>query len=310
MPGICAVIVTYHTGLKVTSDLETIACQVDHVIVVDNGSDRGTRSSLAAAQMRLSERITLLLNEENIGLSKAQNLGIGFALERGYDWIILLDDDSTPGVGMVVRMMNYYLGLCEEDRERVGILYPSIVDKNTSSKSRFLIESNGRIKLTYCPDDDVIYPIIAMSSGSLIKTDTLRAIGQMDETFFIDQIDVDFSLRIINSGLKIIAVGGAILYHSLGARREFRFLGMVITPTYHSAFRCYHMYRNRLIVWKRYIKSNFNFILFDILSSFYHLFKIVIFEDKKIAKIKAMATGVLDGLFHRVSPTLDHHQSW
>lgn len=298
MSSICAIIVTYHTGEEILSGLEYLVSEVSHVVVVDNGSDQATEACLVEAEARLPGKITVLLNGRNLGLSKAQNLGIRIALERGFEWVLLLDDDSTPGPEMVARMMHHYTGLNEEGKQRMGILYPNIVDKNISKKTPFLIEENGIIRLVICPDNGIVYPIIVMASGSLIKTETLRAIGLMDESFFIDQIDVDFSLRIINSGLRITVVGDALLYHSLGERRECTFCGIRITPTNHSAFRCYHIYRNRLIIWKRYIRSNLNFVLFDIVSSFYHLFKIIAFEDQKLEKIKNMVLGSLEGLLY------------
>lgn len=296
MPSVCAIIVSYHTGARILANLSILAPQVTHIVVVDNGADLETRACLEQAQVHFQGALTVILNGRNLGLSKAQNIGIRAAAERGCEWVLLLDDDSTPAEDMVARMHGHFLSLSEQDRQRIGILYPNIVDKHTSRKSVFLVQDNQRIRLAVCPDDGTLHPLIAMASGSLIKTDTIRQIGLMDERFFIDQIDVDFSLRVINNGLSILVIGNARLFHSLGVRREFKVLGRTVTPTNHSAFRCYHLFRNRLIVWERYIKTNPAFVGFDVFIALYHLFKIIAFEDQKLHKVGNIIAGIFDGL--------------
>lgn len=296
MPSVCAIIVSYHTGNRILANLSILVPQVTHIVVVDNGSDLDTLTCLEQAQTQFRGSLKVILNGQNLGLSKAQNIGIRAAVELGCEWMLLLDDDSTPAEDMVVRMHEHFLSLSEQDRQQVGILYPNIVDKQTSRKSVFLVQDHQRIQLVICPDDGILHPLIAMASGSLIKTDTIRRIGLMDERFFIDQIDVDFSIRVINNGLSILVVGNAYLFHSLGVRREFKILGYTITPTNHSAFRCYHIFRNRVIVWGRYIKTNSTFVFFDAFIALYHLFKIIIFEDQKLYKLGNIIAGIFDGL--------------
>lgn len=60
------------------------------VFVVDNGSDDGTceyvRSHFPAAMLRATG--------ENLGFGKANNLGLSYALENGYDYVYLLNQDA------------------------------------------------------------------------------------------------------------------------------------------------------------------------------------------------------------------------
>src|SRR4051812_39364004 len=94
---ICAIMVTYHPGMEYRRNLEAIAAQVHHVIIVDNGSDADTIALLT--ELGQQEHVSVILNQQNLGLGAAQNIGIKQALEQHYDWIILLDDDSRAEPG-------------------------------------------------------------------------------------------------------------------------------------------------------------------------------------------------------------------
>src|SRR4051812_34400190 len=62
----------------------------DEILVVDNASSDDT------LQQPSLKDVTVIRHPENRGTSGAVHTGIGYALERGYDWIWIFDADSRP----------------------------------------------------------------------------------------------------------------------------------------------------------------------------------------------------------------------
>src|SRR3546814_16425919 len=74
----------------------------------------------------------------------------------------------------------------------------------------------------------------------------------MDERFFIDYVDVEFSLRLRRAGFEIVGVGDAVLHHRLGEVHTARLLGRDRTISVHDAERRRFIHSNRVRVWRRH----------------------------------------------------------
>jgi len=92
---IAAVIVTYNRRELLREALDAVMAQTrrpDLVVVVDNASDDGTGELLAE---RAGE-VDLVALTHNTGGAGGFAAGIARALQRGADWVWLLDDDTVP----------------------------------------------------------------------------------------------------------------------------------------------------------------------------------------------------------------------
>src|ERR1700733_15255795 len=71
---VCAIVVTYGPDAGFLARLNEISPQVGSVVIVDNGSASAERDMLleAAAQPKIS----VVFNDENLGLARALNIGI------------------------------------------------------------------------------------------------------------------------------------------------------------------------------------------------------------------------------------------
>ena len=58
---------------------------------MDNGSTDGTAEALKSSY---GERVSLVVNETNLGFSRGNNVGIEHARRRGADWVLLLNNDT------------------------------------------------------------------------------------------------------------------------------------------------------------------------------------------------------------------------
>jgi glycosyltransferase involved in cell wall biosynthesis len=88
------------------------------IVVCDNGSTDGTREALRAAEERLTFPHRFLLNDRNLGSSRARNQILDVALETGAGSLLLMDGDIeiVPGSGLAM------LRHLEASEPRVGCI--------------------------------------------------------------------------------------------------------------------------------------------------------------------------------------------
>ena len=276
---ILAVVVAFEPGADVESNLAAIYPQVGRLVVVDNGSTDVAFVTAAAKQHPL----LFIRNTENKGVAAALNQAARIALEEGYDWLATFDQDSLVPPGAIAEMMT----LLERHprRESIAIIAMSHRDRGTSQdyhlRGDILEETQEwrEVRTT-------------ITSGALVRVSTLRALGLFDETLFIDSVDLEFCLRCRKNNLLVIESCKTVLAHSIGSATEHKLLGRRLVCTNHSPLRRYYMTRNQLSVCCRYV-------LFDpfwALRGLYHLLgsnvAVLLYEDKKAAKMLAMITGL------------------
>lgn len=293
--SVCAVVITYNIGNGFDVCFKSLKSQVDHVMIVNTSTD-GNATGQVLEKCR-GETTTIIESPEN-NLGMAQNIGIEAALAAGFDWVLLLDHDSRLGAGMVAAMERAYLA--QPDREKIGLIAPCLQDPDVASQPRYLVEKGKSFAQAEITDSVLKGVICVSASGSLIPARVFRDLGlRMDERLVIDFIDTEFCLRLRSRGQRILAVRDAKLIHRIGERREHRFLGMRATTTNHSALRRYYQYRNRLLVWKRYMFYETGFFLFDVARVGYELWRIALFEDDKLLKMRFILRGIVDAILGR-----------
>jgi GT2 family glycosyltransferase len=104
MASVCAVVVTHDRRDMLRECLEALARQTrapDAVHVVDNASTDGTAAMLAEE----FPDVTLRRLETNEGGAGGFHEGIRDALERGFEWLWLMDDDTVPAPDALERLL-------------------------------------------------------------------------------------------------------------------------------------------------------------------------------------------------------------
>jgi rhamnosyltransferase len=167
-------------------------------LIVDNGSDNSAEVSALLKQE--SATVNLRLIGSNVGIATAQNHGIEYARAQGYRYVLLMDQDSVPSDDMVDTL--YHALQNHDDAAAVG---PVFIDSNGAKHSRFIrveglrVNKNLEADSTGCVDVDHL-----IASGSLIPVDVFEKIGGMDDSLFIDYVDVEWSLRARHQGTTLL----------------------------------------------------------------------------------------------------------
>jgi rhamnosyltransferase len=285
-PRVLAVVVTYNPGPGLLHNLQAIRSQVEHVLIVDNGSMdiQTVRTAASSTGCALEE------NGANLGIATALNRGVARALEGEFDWLATFDQDSLLPEDAIRGLLALYAG--HPQRTEVGLVAPAHRDRGTQADYHLpvdIIAETSQWRLLRC----------TITSGSLIRCEVLCDIGGFEDRLFIDSVDHEFCMRMRKSGWKVIEHRGVVMPHSIGAATQHRVLGLRIICTHHPPIRRYYITRNLLEVAVRNL-------LFDPVWSTKALLQLtsgaiasVTFEQNRAAKLHAILSGARDFLFRR-----------
>ena len=251
---VCAVIVTYFPDSGLLQELlASIAGQVEAVVIVDNTPSPGApglEAMLAATHPLASHTIRF---GNNRGIAAAQNAGIAWAIERGYGYVLLLDHDSVPDAGMAGKLRDVAEHLLAND-VTLAAVGPRYVNPASGRMARIQQIGALRVRLSSCPEqpaDAVVRCDVLISSGTLIPVRSIEAIGNLEESLFIDGVDHEWCLRARGRGYSCHIACGAVMRHHLGAGVVRYWFGRWRHAPVHSPARHYYMLRNALLVCRR-----------------------------------------------------------
>jgi rhamnosyltransferase len=278
MNQISCVIVTYNTDENIFKVVDSVYKQVDKVIIVDNGSKKCTK--LLLQNLSKEYDIKIIYNNKNMGIATAINMGIKEAKKYNSKWVLTLDHDSIVNKDMISNMLKYYISLNESQKEKVGIISPEVLDVSIN-KSFYKVSDDK----DYEEQESVI------QSGALIKADLFDKLGYFNEDLFIYFVDIEFCLKIVKSGYKIIMVRGAKLFHEEGKKERKKFLGLEFTYDNYSIQAIYYITRNAIYMFKKYRRYEF------LKRVIYDFIKILLAEPKKL---QYTFIGIKDGVFDKL----------
>lgn len=280
---IIAEIITFNPDIKILKEnIDSIYPQVDSLLIVDNDS----RNFLEIKKL-LSRycNIKLIKNPHNLGIAQALNQGLNFAKENNFSWIFTLDQDSLCGNFLIQEYKNYIENYMTN---KTIILTPQILDLNSKKN---VLQNENESKY-----ENVNF---AITSGSLINITNAFKIGCFDQKLFIDYVDYDFCINAINHKYEIVKVNKAILYHRLGEIKEYNMQIFKVEVTNHSPLRRYFLFRNKIILYKKYLWTNSYWVTKNILSSLKVFIKIMIFEKQKKDQFINILKGLNDGFKYK-----------
>jgi len=294
-PGeVCAVVVTFHPGADVAANLAAIVAECGRAIVVDNGSGPDARRAFARV-----DGVSLVALDRNEGVAAALNRGAIRALADGARWVVTFDQDSRPRPGFLAA-----LRATQTRFPGAAVIGARIEETALAQDYRWLRpRRNGGIWFERVRGlEDLPDVTMVVSSGALTELETWRALGGFDERLFIDFVDTDYCLRCREAGRTIAVSAAAWLEHNLGRRETRRFLGRTFHPTHHPPLRHYFIARNRIPMLRRHARREPHWMLFEFSVMGLWLFRILAFEQQRLAKLRAILLGTLDGLRGRSGP--------
>lgn len=289
-PKTCGVIVTYNPPhAEFLKLVDAIRPQLDMLFVIDNG-DGG---QLPAGLQERDVRVICL--GENLGIARAQNVGIEQALGGDYGFVLLLDQDSLPAPDMVALLLQAHDQAVREGHA-VAAVGPSYLDDRQGEIAPFVYRKGLSLRRRVRSEDENFTEAdFLIASGCLIPRAALAKVGLMREEMFIDYVDIEWGLRAQSLGLKSFGVHAALMSHSLGDKWA-SWKGRKIPL--HSALRHYYHIRNAIWLARQgWIDLPWKLILLRRVVLQLAFFSVR--GDHRLDQVKMMLLGVWHGLLGR-----------
>ncbi len=238
-PTVSVVIVSYNTHTLLRAALQSVAdCGLPvAAVVVDNASHDGS-ADLVAHEFPAA---ALIRNAANRGFAAATNQGLALAEESGAPYVLLLNPDAQLLSGALETLVEFL-----EQHPRVGCVGPRLLfpdGRFQEAAWRFptllmtlfdLFPPRGPLigRLTTSPLNGryraerggAPFPIDhPLGAAMLIRATTLRAVGRLDEGYWLYVEEVDWCRRARLAGWAIWQVPAAQVIHVGGASaQQFR----------------------------------------------------------------------------------------
>lgn len=181
-------------------------------IVVDNGSSDGSVAQIRAAHPQAN----ILQSDHNLGFAGGNNIGIRYAIDRGADYVWLLNNDTEPAPDALSALITK-AGSDPTIGAVASICYyseaPSTVQAWAGARVNLWI---GYGRLTTAPHPDEWFHTLNGTS-MLISRKALDDVGLLDEGFFLYWEDTEFCLRLRKRGWRIASAPGSRVLHKVNA---------------------------------------------------------------------------------------------
>jgi len=239
-----AIVVTYNPDVTALLKLLGQLNKETDFVVIDNGSEEIER---LAESITVYERCQELVKlDSNEGLARALNLGIGYARERGSDYIFLFDQDSSLCNLFVSRMIQAYQQADRLSENGVAAVGPRIINPQTMRQTPFKLFNRLLLRSDrhFAGSASHFTADFLITSGTLLIARHLDQIGLMKENYFIDNVDLEWCFRAKSLGFDLIGTDAAVLYHAIGERSENPLVRAGVMAQ-HNPSRTYYSSRNR-----------------------------------------------------------------
>ena len=294
---VAAVVVTYNRKGLLLECIEHLCAQTVRplldVLVIDNASTDGTEEALA--ELIADGSITYVNTGANLGGAGGFNYGMREAVERGYDYVWVMDDDCMP----------------EPDALEELLVHADALDGNYGWLSSKVLWKDGSI-CTMNVQRQNLTENITDFSGDLVPADlasfvslftpakVIREFGLPIADFFLWTDDWEFTRR-ISRKLPCYVVPSSVVIHksaqNMGAN--------VVDESGERLDRFHRLYRNDVVLYRGEGLRGF---AYEAVRLSGHTLRILTkAQDHKIERIASVWGGTKDGLaFH---PEIEYPKS-
>ncbi len=203
MDKVLVIIVTYNAHDWIHQCLSSVDMDRYDAFVVDNASTDDTLSILHAEYPKAIVRAM----DKNLGFGQANNIGLRYALDNGYDYVFLLNQDAWLLPDTIEKLI-----IAQKQHPEYGVLSP--LQMNTAQggveKQFGVYCKKNKVQLNL----DVPQPVDFVNAALwLISIECIRLVGGFNPIYPHYGEDVDFVQRIQYKHRNVGVVANVIAYH-------------------------------------------------------------------------------------------------
>ncbi len=245
----CAIVVTYNPDITALLKLLGQLNKETEFIVIDNASEG--LDKLCESIVVYERCKNLLRLSKNEGLAKAINIGIDWAIANDCDYVFLFDQDSGLCDLFVDRMIEAYERAEEIGSNRVAALGPRVINPQSMRQTPFKLFNRIMLRTDryFAGSKSHFMADFLITSGTMLSLKYIAEIGGMKESYFIDNVDLEWCFRAKSKGFDLVGTDEAVLYHTIGERSISPLVRAGIMAQ-HNPSRTYYSSRNRTHLYR------------------------------------------------------------
>lgn len=209
-PRVCVVILNWNQSAVTRRCVAAVLGQTPApaVLVVDNGSDERDAADLAS----LPAGVTVRRTGANLGFAGGMNVGIAYAIGRGYEYVWLLNNDCFPDPGCLGELVSAL-----DADARLAVVLPALrggdggrhivgatVDWRSGSQESAFAMPTGLAAAS---------EFALIGCALFVRGSVLAAVGGFDARFFAYREDDDWCVRVARRGGRFAVVPRATACH-------------------------------------------------------------------------------------------------
>lgn len=266
------------------------------------------RPSSFLAPRECNCRCILFSGPENLGFAKANNWLMQFALDEGFDRIVLLNNDTELVEASITKLLEAYdnaPGQC--DYATTDIRFYSDPDRSWNAGGSIFFGTRRYYKEAHVQRFQKrgnLFPRVDFITGCFLLLDrnTLKKVGFLSEAFFFGEEDYEFALRAKERG----AVGRVLLnthiLHKVGATVSRSGSDHALSRDFvHRLNRAIDMkHHYNLLKWRLWLFASSIYFFIDSMKRFGLSGKEAVAYVSNITRLSALLEGVGKGIFERL----------
>jgi hypothetical protein len=290
MPKVAVILVNFRRGAETVECIRSLgrsSYEDFDVIVVDNGSADGSLQMLR----REYPDTHLIESQRNLGFAEGNNLGIRHALQHSFEYILLLNNDTTVEETMLESLVKTV-----QENPQAAIVGAKIY---YFDRPRALWFAGGRFNIcTAKPTHiglneidvgqyDHFGPCDYVTGCCLFaRREVYERIGLLDPSYFAYFEDADFCIRARRVGFGVYYQPCSIVYHKVSS-----------TSALDSSTYIYFTLRNKILFLRKNSRLWHWFPCLPFLVYFYgrHFVRLII-KWRDFPRARAAWFGLVDGL--------------
>lgn len=213
MSKVYCIIVTFNGGHWIDKCLSSLlkSTVVPHIVIVDNASQDNTLQIIKSTYPNTE----LIVNRENLGFGRANNIGIEMAVRAKADYVFLINQDAFVEPNCLFNLIK----LAKNNKE-YALLSPFHLNYCGSGIEEYFNNeiiaagAPGLINDLYFKCVKKLYTVPFVHAAAwLMPIVTIKEVGGFDPLFFHYGEDNEYVQRVKYYGKKIGIVPDAIMYH-------------------------------------------------------------------------------------------------
>lgn len=307
MNKIVAIIVTYNRKkllkecLEALLQLENESCDI---LIIDNASTDHTQEYIIEYLSQKNEKSTCIYEKvisdefefafcngkvqyyrtkENLGGAGGFHVGMELAVQKGYSYIWIMDDDTIVQRDTLHELMKADKQLDGNYGFLSSIAYWT--DGSLCNMNRQRVSINGKLESL---EGDITEIIMATFVSFFIKADTVRKVGLPISEFFIWADDLEYSRR-ISKEMPCYAVSKSKVLHKMGSNAKVG----IEQESKDRLWRYQYLYRNEVYVFRREGIKGYAYMFLRVML---HCAKVLLKSNNgRMYKLKVLLSSFMNG---------------